>query len=161
MKNLQMQRQLEKALIAFFALVALSIVAVCIVDPSLGGEILSLPPSAASSYPLFATLFLVGVLALIAVLIVGVRRHWRWVFWIVLLAFSAALLDIPVTLLQLAGVQLPGFLSSPYPVWYSLYRMGIACLQVGIAIWMWRIYAQHGTWAQGKKKSERAVSSRT
>lgn len=69
---------MEKALIAFFALVALSVVAVCIADPSLGGEILSLPSSAASSYPLFVTLFLVGVLALIAVLLVGVLRHWRW-----------------------------------------------------------------------------------
>src|SRR6185437_8418274 len=122
MKNLQIQRQLEKALIAFFALVALSVIVVCVVDPSLGEEILSLPTSAASSYPLFVTLFLVGVLALIAVLIVGVRQHWRWMFWIILLAFSAAVLDILVTLLQLAGVQLPGILSSPYPVWYSLYR---------------------------------------
>src|SRR5579862_4716096 len=142
MKNLQVQRQLEKALIAFFALVALSIVIVCIADPTLGEEILSLPSSAASSYPLFVTLFLVGVLALIAVLVVGVRRHWRWVFWIILLAFSAAILDILVTLLQLAGGHLPSVLTSPYPVWYSLYRVGIACLQVGIAAWMWRIYAR-------------------
>ena len=161
MKNLQIQRQLEWVLLAFFALVTLSLIVVLIADPSLGGEILSLSPSAASSYPVFATLFLVGVLALIAVLIVGVRRHWRWMFWIILLAFSAALLDILVTLLQLAGVQLPGVLSSPYPVWYSLYRMGIACLQVGIALWMWRIHAQHGVWAQGKQKDKRAASSRT
>lgn len=161
MKNLQIQRQLEWVLLAFFALVALSIVAVCVGDPSLGGEILSLPPSAASSYPLFATLFLAGVLGLIAVLIVGVRRHWRWVFWLILLAFSAAVLDILVTLLQLAGVQLPGVLTSPYPVWYILYRMGIACLQVGIAVWMWRIFLQHGTWAQGRKKSQRSLSSQS
>ncbi|HEY7355852.1 MAG TPA: hypothetical protein VH590_05270, partial [Ktedonobacterales bacterium] len=93
------------------------------------------------------TLFLVGILALIAVLIIGIRRHWRWLFWLILLAFGAAVLDIPVTLLQLLGV-------SPllFPVWYSWYRVGIACVQVVIAIWMARIAYHHGAWALGRKK---------
>ncbi len=150
MRNLQtraLQRQLEWVLISFFVQVALSLIVVLVADPGVYGQILSLK-SVASSGSLPTTLFLVGILALITVLIVGVRRHWRWVFWIILMAFSAAVLDIPVTLLQLAGVA-----PNLFPVWYSLYRMGIACVQVGIAAWMWRISIQHGVWAQGKKKA--------
>jgi len=146
MKNLVAQRRLENVLIAFFALVSLSLIIVLVVAPSVYGQILSLP-SSMSAYPLVVAGFLVAVLALITVLIVGVRRHWRWVFWIILLAFGAAILDIPVTLLQLAGV-----FPNLFPVWYSLYRMGIACVQVVIAVWMGRIYLQHGVWALGKRK---------
>lgn len=154
MQNLQVQRQLETALIGFFVLVSLSLVVVLIFAPSVYGQILS-QKSGASSGALPTALFLVSLLIFITVLIVGVRRHWRWVFWIILLAFSAAVLDVLLTLLQLAGVHLPSALTSPYPVWYSLYRVGIACLQVVIAVWMWRIWMQHGTWAQGKKKGLR------
>lgn len=141
-----LQRRLEWVLLAFFVLVSLSLVIVLVAAPEVYGQILSLP-STAPAYPLFVLVFLAMLLAFITFLIVGVRRHWRWVFWIILLAFSAAVLDIPVTLLQLAG-----FLPNLFPVWYSLYRMGIACVQVGIAVWMWRISLQHGAWAMGRKK---------
>jgi hypothetical protein len=143
---------LEQALIAFFVVVALSLVVVYAVAPAVYTQVLSLQATT-SPYPLPVTLFFVGILALIATLIVGVRRHWRWVFWIILLAFSAAVLDIPATLLQLLGA-----LPNLFPVWYSLYRMGIACVQIVIAAWMWRIYAQHGVWAMGRKKQEQARS---
>ena len=142
-----LQRRLENVLIAFFVLVSLSLVVVLVAAPSVYGQILSLP-TATPAYPLLMLAFLAALLALITMLIVGVRRHWRWVFWIILLAFSAAVLDIPVTLLQLAG-----FLPNLFPVWYSLYRMGIACVQVGIAAWMWRISLQHGVWAMGRKSA--------
>ncbi len=158
MENLEkrtLQRQLEWVLRLFFVLVALSLVVVFLVAPGVYSQILA-QKSGAMFSPLAATLFLVGVLALIAVLLVGLRRQWRWVFWGILLAFSAAVLDIPVTLLQLVGV-----VPNLFPVWYSLYRMGIACVQVVIAVWMWRIYARHGTWALGKKKDGRVGSSRT
>ena len=153
MHDLQLQairRRLERVLIAFFALVTLSFVVIFVVDPAVYAQVLSLPSSAAP-YPLPVTLFLVGILVLITVLIVGVRRHWRWVFWIILLAFGAAVLDIPVTLLQLAGA-----LPQLFPDWYSWYRLGIACVQVVIAVWMLRIAYYHGAWARGRKK--RAVT---
>ena len=98
----QLQRRLELTLICFFVLVALSLVVVYTADPAVYAQILSLQTAAA--HPLPVTLFLVGILAFIAVLIIGVRRRWRWLFWLILVAFGAAVLDIPVTLLQLAGV---------------------------------------------------------
>ncbi len=141
----QLQRRLELTLICFFVLVALSLVVVYAADPAVYAQVLSLQP--AVSYPLPVTLFLVAILAFIAVLIVGVRRRWRWLFWLILVAFGAAVLDIPVTLLQLAGV-----LPLTFPVWYSWYRMGIACVQVVIAVWMAYIAYHHGAWALGRKK---------
>jgi hypothetical protein len=58
-------------------------------------------------------------------------------------------LEVPATILQFGGV-----IPDPYPVWYSLYRMGIAVIQVGIAIWMVRIYFQYGVWGMGRRKHE-------
>ncbi len=157
MNNLQMhilQRRLEKVLFAFFVLVALSLVIVYAVDPAIYVQVLSLQPGN-TSHPLLVTLFFVGILAFIGVLIVGVRRHWRWLFWLILVAFGAGFLDIPVTLLQLLGI-----LPQLFPTWYSLYRMSIACLQVVIAVWMGRIAYHHGVWAMGRKTlSKRSAGS--
>ncbi len=144
-----LQRRLEQVLIAFFVVVTLSLLVVLAVDPAVYAQVLSLEP-AASSFPMLVTLFLVGLLAFLITLIIGARRHWRWVFWIVLVAFSASILDILVTPLQLLGA-----LPNLFPVWYSLYRLGIACAQVAIAAWMWRIYRQHGVWASGRKRTSR------
>ena len=91
-----------------------------------------------------------GVLPLqvtLAVLLVGVRLHWRWLFWLLLIAFGAMILDIPATILQLTGV-----VPSLFPVWYSLCRMGVSLLAVIIAAWMLSIYRHYGVWALGKKK---------
>jgi hypothetical protein len=74
-------------------------------------------------------------------------HHWRWLFWLLLLANSFSILEVPATILQLTGV-----IADPYPVCYSLYRMSIAVIQVGIAIWMVRIYIRYGVWGMGKKK---------
>jgi hypothetical protein len=139
---------LEKALIAFFVLAALSLVIVYIIEPSIYLETLKLQPSLADRYSLPATLFLIVILGFIAFVITGVIRHWRWLFWLILLAFGAAILDIPTTILQLTGV-----IPNTFPVWYSLYRMGVACVQVGIAVWMVRIWRRDGVWGMGKHRN--------
>ncbi len=145
-----LQRRLEGVLLIFFVLTVLSAVVIYAVDPALYSQLLAVEP-AASSHPLFVTLFLVGILAL---LIVGVLRHWRWLFWLILVAFGSGLLDIPVTLLQLTGA-----LPALFPVWYNLLRMGIACIQIVIAVWMGRIAYQHGAWAMGRKSISKAQVS--
>ena len=141
---------LEKILITFFVLVALSLVIVYSIEPSVYMEMLNLQPSLAGRYSLAVTVFIVAILGLIAFVITGVLRHWRWLFWLLLLAFGAAVLDIPTTILQLTGV-----VPTTFPLWYSLFRMGIACIQVVIAVWMVRIYRRDGVWAMGKKSSVR------
>jgi hypothetical protein len=81
----------------------------------------------------------------IALLMIGVLLRWRWLFWLVLVAFSAMILDVPATILQLAGV-----LPVLFPLWYSLCRIGISLIAVGIGIWMFHLYRHHGVWALGR-----------
>ena len=101
----------------------------------------------AERYPPLATVFMLALLALIASVIVGVMRHWRWLFWLLLIAFGFAVLQVTATILELTGI-----LPNPVPVWYSLSRMGAALVQVEIAVWMVQIYRQYGVWAMGKKR---------
>ncbi|MDQ2887091.1 MAG: hypothetical protein M3Y39_13530 [Chloroflexota bacterium] len=146
-----MRMRLEMVMIAFFLLAALSLLVVYLADPSIYAQSLSLTFSPANRYPVPVTLFLVGILAVIALLILGVVRHWRWLFWLLLVAFGLSILELPATLLQLTG-NIP----DSYPAWYSLSRLGVALLQFGIAVWMFQIYRHHGVWALGKKASRHA-----
>ena len=142
-----LRQRLERVLIAFFLLATLFLLVVYIAAPSIYTNTLLLASSPADRYPLPITLFLVALLAFIGVLLVGIVRRWRWLFWLLLIAFGAMVLEIPATVLQLTGV-----LPNLFPVWYSLCRMGVAMLAVLIALWMVRIYRHHGVWAMGKKK---------
>ena len=147
-QKLTVQR-LSAVLIAFFVLTALSALAVYLADPTIYTKVLMLESTTVDRYPLPATLFLIALLIFITVLIVGVLRHWRWLFWLLLIANGFSILEVPATILQLNGV-----IPNPYPAWYSLYRMSIAILQVGIAIWMIRIYYRYGVWGMDRKKQE-------
>ncbi len=140
---------MEMAVIAFFILAALSLLVVYLADPAIYAQSLSLASSPAERYPVPVTLFLVGILAVIALLILGVVRHWRWVFWLMLVAFASSALQIPVTLLQITDV-----LPTADPLWYSLFRMGVAMAEIAIAVWMIHIYRHAGVWARGKKRNE-------
>ncbi|HEV2581641.1 MAG TPA: hypothetical protein VGT44_12380, partial [Ktedonobacteraceae bacterium] len=93
------------------------------------------------------TLFLIALIVFIAILLMGIRHHWRWLFWLLLIAFGAMILDIPVTILQLMGI-----VPNLFPVWYSLCQMGVSLLAVLIATWMFSIYRRYGVWALGKQK---------
>ena len=151
-QKLTVQR-LSAVIIAFFVLAALSALAVYLADPTIYTKVLMLESTTADRYPLPGTLFLMALLIFITVLIVGVLRHWRWLFWLLLVANSFSILEVPATILQLNGV-----IPNPYPAWYSLYRMGVAVIQVGIAIWMIRILYQYGVWGMGRKKHENMSS---
>lgn len=138
--------RLETVLIAFFVLAALSVLVVYVIDPSMYAKVLKLEPSTTERYPLASTLFLIALLIFIAILIFGITKHWRWLFWLLLIANGFSILEVPATILQFTGIM-----PDLYPVWYSLYRMSIAVIQVVIAIWMVRIYFQYGVWGMGKK----------
>ncbi|MBA2677388.1 MAG: hypothetical protein H0U76_03180 [Ktedonobacteraceae bacterium] len=139
--------RLEMVVIAFFALAALSALVVYIVDPSIYARTLLLRVSPADHYPVPVTLFLVGLLTGIALLIYGVVHHWRWVFWLTLVAFSSSVIQVPMMLLRVADV-----LPNADPLWYNLFRMGVAIVELGIGVWMIRIYRHEGIWALRKKR---------
>ena len=145
------QGRLEQALVAFFVGCALFVIVLYAVAPSVYTTALMLTSSPTERYPLLVTLFLVALLAFIAVVILGVVRRWRWLFWLLLVAFGFSILAIPATILQLTGI-----IPDSFPAWYSLSRMGIALLEVGLAVWMFQIYRQYGVWVLGKKARRHA-----
>jgi pimeloyl-ACP methyl ester carboxylesterase len=144
-----MRMRLERTVIAFFILAAISLLVVYVTSPSIYAQSLSLTSSPANRYAVPVTLFLVGVLVLITLLILGVVRHWRWLFWGILIAFTGSVIQIPVE-----GLQLLGVFPNPYPVWYSLFRGGVGFIELGFAFWMIQTYRHQGVWAMGRKKAE-------
>ena len=147
-------QRLTAVIIAFFVLAGLSALIVYLAVPTIFSKVLNLEPNTTDRYPLPSRLFLVALLIFITVLIIGVLKHWRWLFWILLIANSFSILEVPATILQLTGV-----IPDPYPAWYSLYRMSVAVIQVGIAVWMIRIYFQYGVWGMGKKRQKHLSSN--
>ncbi|HEY1354248.1 MAG TPA: hypothetical protein VGF67_31940 [Ktedonobacteraceae bacterium] len=137
---------LEIGMIAFFILAALSLLVVYLADPAIYAQLLSLTSSPIDRYPVPVTLFLVGIFVLLALLSFGVVRHWRWLFWLILMAFTGSVIQIPVE-----GLQILGVLPNPSPLWYSLFREGVGFIELGFAGWMIQTYRHQGVWAMGGK----------
>jgi hypothetical protein len=51
--------------------------------------------------------FVVALTAFIVLLSIGVLRRWRWMFWLILIAFLFGVLRIPVAVLQISGQMRP------------------------------------------------------
>jgi hypothetical protein len=113
-------QRLEIALITFCGLLLLSLLIIFAAQPAIYMTTLWPALVGTSRYPLPVILFLVALVAFLSVLIYGVAHHWRWLFWLILVAFAGAVIQVPVEITQLAGV-----LANPYPVWYSLFRAGV------------------------------------
>jgi hypothetical protein len=134
-------RALQAVLVAFFALAAASLVVIYLLAPALFVETLFETPDPARVRSAPLTIFLLLVLGFLAVLVVGVARRWRPLWWLLLLAFTASALEIPAIALELAGV-----LPLAVPAWYALLRMLVSAGLVGIAVWMWRVQRACGAW---------------
>jgi hypothetical protein len=87
--------------------------------------------------------FLVGVTGLLILLAVGVVYRWHWLFWLVLIAFAAGILRLP-----LFGLQLLGVAPLDVPLWYSGLQAVIGVIQIGIAAAMYGGYRKHGVWGE-------------
>jgi hypothetical protein len=85
--------------------------------------------------------FLAAVTALVGFMSLGTIWRWRWLFWLILLAFGAGVLRVPVALLQLTGV-----LALTAPAWYTTLQALIGTAQFLIALAMLRGYRNSGTW---------------
>jgi len=142
-------QRLEKALILFVGLLLLSLLIIFALDPSIYTTTLWPGWVPVERYPWQALLFLGALIVFLGLLMYGVLHHWRWLFWLILIAFTGSVVQIPVE-----GLQLLGILPNPYPVWYSLFRGGVGFIELGFAFWMIQTYRHHGIWAMGKKKQE-------
>jgi hypothetical protein len=129
-----------QALVLGFVAVALASVALIrVLAPDTYDRALRLPPG----HRLAEVGFLAALAALLLLLAVGVLRRWRWTFWLVLVAFLAGALRVPVAALQLAGV-----LATDLPAWYVVYQGLIGVAQVAIGLAMLAGYRRVGVWGR-------------
>lgn len=142
-----MARALQIVLIGFFGLAVSFLLAVYITTPSLYVQVFLGHGVAEDARPAYVTVFLVAILCFIALLVVGLLRRWRWLFWGVLAAFCFEIIAVPIDALQLAGAM-----PLMYPVWYTTVRLAVSVLQIAIGGWMIWLYLRCGVWAMGSKR---------
>jgi hypothetical protein len=133
-----MVNRIQGLVLGFFLVVSASLVVILAAAPEVYDQALRLPPS----WPRWARIaFLVALFAFIGLLAVGVLRRWRWMFWLILLAFLAGVLRVPVAILQLTGV-----LHADTPAWYVGFQGLIGVAQFAIGLTMLAAYRRSGVW---------------
>jgi hypothetical protein len=119
-------------------MVLASLVVILAAAPEVYAQALRLPPNG----PRWAGIaFLLALTAFLVLLAIGVLRRWRWTFWLILLAFLAGVLRVPVAILQLAGV-----LPANLPSWYVAFQGIIGLAQLAIGLTMLADYRRSGVW---------------
>jgi hypothetical protein len=124
--------------IGFVLLAWLSLLGILIAAPDIPDATLKLPPGDHRPAELA---FLLALSAFLTLLVVGVFRRWRWMFWLVLVAFLAGLLRVPASALELAGL-----LPSNGPTWYLLLQAAIGLVQFAIGLAMLVGLRKAGPW---------------
>ena len=85
--------------------------------------------------------FLVLLALFLAVVSFGVWRRWRWMFWLVVVAFVAGVLRVPATALELGGlIPMQG------PAWYLVLQAVIGLVQLIVGALLIRGYRRGGVW---------------
>ena len=123
-----MVNRTQALVLGFFLMVLASMVVILAAAPEVYEQALRLPPS----WPRWAALAFLAVLTVfIALLSIGVLRQWRWMFWLILIAFLAGVLRVPVAILQLTGA-----VPADAPNWYVAFQglLGLAQLAIGLAM---------------------------
>jgi len=130
-----------QALVLWFLVVAwLSVIVILVTAPDVYDQ--ALP--ALGHRRAIEIVFLILLSAFLGVLGVGVRRAWRWLFWLILIAFGLGLIRLPVAVLQLLGM-----LSPAGPAWYVVLQGVIGVIQFVIALIMLADYRRSGIWGAG------------
>jgi hypothetical protein len=88
-----------------------------------------------------ALILLAAVAVFIGLLAVGVVRRWRWCLWLILVAFLAGVLRVPV-----AGLQFIGVLAADSPTWYVVFQGLFGVLRFAIGLAMVAGYRRAGIW---------------
>lgn len=121
--------------LAFFVAVTAALVAILAYAPSVYAGTVIAASGAVEIGFLSALVLFLGFLS------VGVVRRWRWVFWLIVVAFLAGFLRVPVAALELGGV-----IGHSEPDWYVLLQGVIGAVQLGIGIALLAGYRRGGVW---------------
>jgi hypothetical protein len=132
-----MVNRTQALVLGFFVLVVASLLVILVVAPEVYDQALRLPTASRA----VEIAFLAVLLGFIALLGVGVIRRWRWKFWLILVAFLAGVLRVPVAILQLTGV-----LAAPGPSWYVVLQGLLGVVQFAIGLVMVAGYRRAGVW---------------
>jgi hypothetical protein len=128
----------QALVLAFFVVAWVGLVVMLVVSAGVRDVLVArMPGSGAAAIVGFSA----GLLAFLMVLSIGVVRRWRWVFWLVLVAFAAGVVRVPVAVLQLSGGMAP-----EGPDWYVAVQGVIGVVQVAIAAAMLVGYRRAGIW---------------
>jgi hypothetical protein len=85
--------------------------------------------------------FVLALLVFLTVLAIGVLRRSRWIFWLILVAFAAGLVRVPVAVLQLSGRMVPEGTD-----WYVIVQGVVGVIEVAVAVAMFAGYRRSGPW---------------
>jgi len=124
--------------VGFFVFVWIALVTILVFSPEVYAE--TVRQVGGGSFAIELS-FLIALSALIALLVVGVFRRWRWTFWLVFIAFAFGVLRLPASALELAGM-----LAASGPTWYVALQGLIGVVQFLIAIAMLAGYRKGGVW---------------
>lgn len=127
----------QALVLGFFLLAWVSLLVILAAAPEVYDQALRLPTG---DRPLELG-FLAALTGFIALLAIGVVRQWRWIFWLILVAFLFGLLRVPVAILQLTGV-----LAANGPTWYVAFQGLLGVLQFTIALAMVAGDRRAGVW---------------
>jgi hypothetical protein len=134
-----MVNRTQALVLGFFLLAVTSLLVILAAAPEVYDQALRLPTgNRAVEIALLAAL--IGFITLLGI---GVLRRWRWTFWLVLVAFLAGVLRVPVVTLQLAGV-----LAADGPRWYVAFQGLLGVLQFAIGLAMVAGYRRAGIWGE-------------
>ena len=126
-------------LIGFLILIWVALVAILVGAPDLYDT--ELRPLGLAGLPYVRLAFLAAITTLLVLLVIGTLRRWRWMFWLLLIAFAAGALRVPIFALQVRGA-----VSVDVPLWYAGLQGVVGIVQVAIAAAMFAGYRRSGPW---------------
>ena len=132
-----MLNRTQTLVLAFFLVVVISVIAIRAAAPDVYDQAFRLPPGDRR----LETIFVAALVAFIVLLAIGVLRRWRWMFWLIMVAFLAGVLRVPVVILQLKGL-----LAADVPTWYLLFQGLLGVVQFAIGLAMVVGYRRAGVW---------------
>jgi hypothetical protein len=132
-----MANRTQALVLSFFVVALGSLLVILVAAPEVYDQALRLRSGSTAA----EVAFLAVLTAFIGLLTVGVLRRWRWMFWLLLVAFLAGVLRVPVAVLQLTGV-----LAADVPAWYVIFQGVIGLVQVAIGLAMLAGYRRAGVW---------------
>jgi hypothetical protein len=90
----------------------------------------------------------VAAVAFEVILVAGILKLWRWVYWYFLVVFALGVLNLPVLISEIAGVGVYGAIH--FPAWFLVLNILFLLGDLALLAWMVYLLRKFGTWARRK-----------